>query len=137
MYPVFESGSKTRRQRLLKAVAFSSAALGWVLFSYWWWQVARETDSWLMERVLVFLFALSVIVPAAGSVWIWHNLRLAGRGKRGLISRYQPVTYSADHLGRELVMCDEVRGQREVAVAVSDEKKSYKPAALTKAAGHG
>jgi len=54
---------------------------------------------------MVSLLSIGIVVSGAilySTVWIFHNKRLARRGKRGFVSFYKPPRFEADALGRKI-----------------------------------
>lgn len=80
------------------------AFLSWCLFFFWWKEAA--TPGWVSPRAVLYsLLLIAAVVSAAviySAVWIFHNKRIASRGKRGFVSFYKPPRFEADALGRRL-----------------------------------
>jgi len=89
---------------LLLLVRWLCALLGWVLFFFWWRKAA--TPGWVSPTAVFYsLLSIVIVVSAAvlySAVWIFHNKRLARKGKRGFVSFYKPPRFEADALGRQL-----------------------------------
>ena len=79
------------------------AFLGWALFFFWWKKAYSGTVS--QRAVTISLLVIAGVVAVAAlysSVWIFHNKRIARRGKRGFVSFYKPPNFVSDALGRRL-----------------------------------
>jgi len=79
------------------------AFLGWALFFFWWKKAYSGTAS---ERAMTIslLVIAAVVVAAVGyaAIWIFHNKRIARRGKRGFLSFYKSPRFESDALGRSI-----------------------------------
>ena len=91
---------------VLLIVRWIGALLGWCLFFFWWRKAV--TPGWVSPRAVLFsLITIATVVSAAvaySALWIFHNKRLARRGKRGFVSFYKPPRFESDALGRRLKM---------------------------------
>jgi len=114
------------------------ALLGWVLFFFWWKKAS--TPGWVSPRAVIYsLLSIAGVVTAAVAysvVWIFHNKRLAKRGKRGFVSFYKPPRFESDALGRKLklpamdhdsdseIVVRQVGGHKEYVVQKSERVKA-------------
>jgi hypothetical protein len=82
------------------------ALLGWTLFFFWWKKAS--TPGWVSPTAVIYsLLSIGAVISAAilySTLWIFHNKRLARRGKRGFVSFYKPPRFEADALGRKLTL---------------------------------
>ena len=105
------------------------AFLGWCLFFFWWRKAA--TPGWVSPRAVTFsLLSILAVVSAAviySSVWIFHNKRLAKKGKRGFVSFYKPPNFKADALGRKLTLVSQQHDEFESILVIrqSGDHKEY------------
>ena len=91
----------SRRQRIVSFLWSVIAILfGWSLFLFWWGRVLTLDQPDALFRLLYAIAIFVAILLAATGLWIWHNLRIARRGTRGLATRYQVRVYERDALGR-------------------------------------
>ncbi len=90
--------------KVFTVVRWISAALGWSLF-FFWWKVVLGSRSYSQRTATVSLLAIFALLLAAVIyciVWIFHNKRIARRGKRGNVSFYKSPKFERDAIGREL-----------------------------------
>ena len=102
-------------------------ALGWIVFVSWWVIVLRR-ESPRSFAVALGLLAATVVASAVTTwLWTWHNIRIARRGKRGRSSRFIPMQWERDTLGRPLEMppVGHARTAPEVRVLLRDGVKAY------------
>jgi hypothetical protein len=61
------------------------------------------------------------------SLWTWHNIRIAKKGKRGRSSMFIPMHWERDTLGRSLALPDDdaARTAAEVRVVLKNNVKTY------------
>ena len=88
---------------VLLALRWVCAFLGWALFFFWWKKAYSGTAS--VRAVTISLLVIAAVIVAAvayAAVWIFHNKRVARRGKRGFVSYYKSPRFEADALGRSL-----------------------------------
>ena len=100
---------------------------GWVVFVAWW-AIVLQRESLRSFGVALGLLGVMVVTSAvAMAVWTRHNIRLAQRGKRGKSSRYIPMHWERDTLGRQLELpaTGVVRVAAEVRVEIRDGAKAY------------
>ena len=88
------------------AIRWICAILGWCLFFFWWKKAS--TPGWVSPTAVMYsLLSIATVVTAAvaySAIWIFHNKRLARRGKRGFVSFYKSPHFEADALGRKLTL---------------------------------
>ncbi len=89
---------------VLLVIRWICALLGWCLFFFWWKKAA--TPGWVSPTAIKYsLLSIAVVVTAAilySIIWIFHNKRIARRGKRGFVSFYRAPHFETDALGRQL-----------------------------------
>jgi hypothetical protein len=82
------------------------ALLGWCLFFFWWKKAS--TPGWVSPHAVIYsLLSIAAVVVAAiaySTIWIFHNKRIARRGKRGFVSFYKSPKFESDALGRQLTL---------------------------------
>jgi len=79
------------------------AALGWLLFFYWWTRVAMESEAAAATLAVAVLAIITLSILLSTQLWIRHNITLAMNGKRGFSTRYLRPTFEHDFLGRPLI----------------------------------
>ena len=65
-----------------------SIVFGWTLFVYWWAEVLTHDQPRSLFTMLLIVLVFALVVLAVTLYWIWHNRRIAARGKRGRATRY-------------------------------------------------
>lgn len=71
--PLQQAGPVRRTIHLLVALA------GWVLFTYWWWLVMRQTGRDQIVWTLTFIAISLAVIVLATVLWVVHNVRLSRR----------------------------------------------------------
>ena len=87
----------------LLTVRWLCAFLGWALFFFWWKKAYSGTAS--EHAVTISLLAITAVIGGAAlysATWIFHNKRIARRGKRGFLSFYKSPRFESDALGRSI-----------------------------------
>ena len=79
------------------------AALGWLLFFYWWTRVAIESEAAAATLAVAVLAIMTLSILLSTLLWIRHNIALAMNGKRGFSTRYLRPVFESDWLGRPLI----------------------------------
>ena len=102
-------------------------ALGWAVFAAWWAIVLRRESVAALTRAGVVLAAIIVVCAAVMSVWTRYNMWVARRGMRGRSSRYIPMQWERDTLGRTLHLPEGglVHSACELQIVLRDGTKSY------------
>jgi hypothetical protein len=102
-------------------------ALGWGVFVSWWVIVLQRESVRSFTVALALLGATIAASAITMWLWTWHNIRIAKRGKRGTSSRFIPMQWERDTLGRtlELPPVGEARTAPEVRVVLRDGVKAY------------
>ena len=93
-----------------------------------WWIIVLQRES--LRSFTVALALLGATIAASVIImrlWTWHNIRIATRGKRGTSSRFIPMQWERDTLGRTLDLppVGEARTAPEVRVVLRDGVKAY------------
>lgn len=112
---------------VLLTIRWICAFLGWALFFFWWKKAYSATVG--PHSVTVSLLVIAAVIAAAVTyafVWIFHNKRLARRGKRGFVSFYKPPRFEADALGRPL-STQHGPEDRLIAIRHVGNQKEYVP----------
>ena len=119
----------TRRQVTGSLMWASLSLLGWWLFIYWWGAVYDADQPRPFYRLLFFLTAFCLITLLVTFSWIWHNVRIARRGRRGMAARYSPPIYERDALDRRVIIQDAhlVRSAPVVIVTADETTKTFTP----------
>jgi hypothetical protein len=115
-------------KKVFVVVRTISAVLSWSLFFFWWKKVLQSTD--LNQRTVLYsLLAVALTVVAAAiysTVWIFHNKRVARRGKRGLVSFYRSPLFERDAIGREILSLPTPdRNDRVIIVNSKERTKEF------------
>lgn len=109
----------------LLTVRWICAFLGWALFFFWWKKAYSGTVSPRAITVSLLVVAGVIVVAAAyASAWIFHNKRIARRGKRGFVSFYKAPRFESDALGRRL-STQHGPDDRLIAIRHSGNQKEY------------
>jgi hypothetical protein len=110
-----------------RLAAWALIALGWGVFVSWWVIVLRRESLRSFTVALALLGATIAASAITMWLWTWHNIRIAKRGKRGTSSRFIPMQWERDTLGRplELPPVGEARTAPEVRVVLRDGVKAY------------
>ena len=103
--------------------------VGWGLFIYWWGAVFDADEPQPLFRLLGFLIAICIATLITTFSWIWHNMRIARRGRRGMAARYRPAIYEQDALDRRVIIEDAhlVRSARVIVVTTDNTTKTFTP----------
>jgi hypothetical protein len=111
------------------------AALGWLLFVYWWTRVAAQSTTAAATVAVAVLVVIAVSIFYCTLIWIRHNLKLAKRGKRGFSTRYLRPLFERDWLDRELVFrsASSARNDTWLVVHANVDQKRYSHHRLTAA----
>jgi hypothetical protein len=119
----------TRRQVTGSLTWALLSLAGWGLFIYWWGAVYDAGQPRPLFRLLGFLIALCLLILLSTFSWIWHNLRIARRGNRGMAARYRPPTYEHDALDRRVIIDDAqlVRSAPVITVTADATTKTFTP----------
>jgi hypothetical protein len=123
-----EHGPRSRSAPLVaRLAAWALIALGWAVFVSWW-VIVLQRESLRSFTVALGLLGATIAASAITMwVWTWHNIRIAKRGTRGTSSRFIPMLWERDTLGRtlELPPVGEARTAPEVRVVLRDGVKAY------------
>jgi hypothetical protein len=121
----------TRRQVFGSLTWALISLLGWGLFVYWWGNVFAVERPRPFIQLLLFITLLCLLTLFTTLSWIWHNMRIARRGKRGMAARYRPPLYERDALGRTVTIqhAHLVRTASVVTVTADDHTKTFTPQA--------
>jgi hypothetical protein len=119
----------TKRQLAGSLLWALLSLLGWWLFVYWWRTVFDADHPRPFYRLLFFVMVFCAITFVVTIVWIWHNLRIARRGKRGMAARYRPPIYEQDALERRVIIDDAalVRTAAVITVTADETTKTFTP----------
>lgn len=113
-------------KKVLVAIRIISAVLAWSLFFFWWKKVLSSTD--LSSRTVLYsLLAIGATLLAAilySVVWIFHNKRVAHRGKRGSVSFYKSPLFEKDAIGRNLKVLPMNRDGYDPVIVVHSTPKT-------------
>ena len=71
--PLQQAGPIRRTLHLVIALA------GWVLFTYWWWLVMRQTGRDQIVWTLTFIAISLAVIVLVTVLWVMHNVRLFKR----------------------------------------------------------
>lgn len=118
MFRVFQNG-------LYPLWRYILGGCGWLIVLFEWVHVSHETPG--RDEVMLFLVLIPALflIHTGATAWIRHSKRVAARGKRGLVTRYTFPDFSEDHLGRQLIVDDNLLLNKEVDVSVHGNAKSY------------
>lgn len=105
------------------------AALGWLLFFYWWMRVAIESEPASATFAVAVLAIITLSILLSTQLWIRHNIALAMNGKRGFSTRYLRPVFESDSLGRPLIFRESSSAREGTWLVIhSDAKvKHYLP----------
>ena len=119
----------TRRQVIGSVTWAMISLLGWGLFVYWWRTVMSAEQPRPFIQLLLFITLLCLLTLLTTLSWIWHNMRIARHGRRGMASRYRPPLYEEDALGRTVTIEDAhlVRSARVIVVTADETTKTFTP----------
>jgi hypothetical protein len=108
------------------------AALGWILFFYWWTRVAIESTAAAATIAVAVLAIIALSILFSTLVWIRHNIELAKRGKRGFSTRYLRPIFERDWLDRSLVFREQSSARQGTwfVVHADENQKWYHPQRL-------
>jgi hypothetical protein len=119
----------TRRQVVGSLTWALISLLGWGLFVYWWRTVFAAEQPRPFVQLLLFITLICLLTLLTTLTWIWHNMRIARRGRRGMAARYRPPIYERDALGRTVIIENGllVRSAAVVTVTASEATKTFTP----------
>ena len=112
---------------LARVGAWVFIAIGWAIFAAWWVIVLQRESARALGTALGLLAAILVTSAIAMTLWTRHNIRIAKKGKRGHSSRFIPMHWDRDTLGRRLAFPDAegARTAGEVRVVLEGNTKRY------------
>jgi hypothetical protein len=125
--PVVPPGTPSTGARLAQLGVTLLLVLGWLVFAAWWAIVLRRESVAVLARAGAVLATVLVACAIVMSVWTRYNMWVARRGKRGRSSRYIPMQWQHDTLGRPLALPegDTARTAPEIQIVLRDGVKSY------------
>jgi hypothetical protein len=98
---------------------------GWLVFASWWAIVLLRESMAALAYAAGVLGAILVVCTVVMLLWTGHNVRIAQRGKRGNSSRFIPMQWERDTLGRPLVLPAGASAAAEVRVVLREGRKVY------------
>ncbi len=101
------------------------AGCGWIVFLFEWLTVSYRTPKGEEVVFAAVLVTSVLLVHLSTWAWITHNKRLARMGARGSMARYEVPHFSQDHLGREVVVDEQLRQSNEIVVSIVGTSKVY------------
>jgi hypothetical protein len=125
--PIEHAASTERPSLIARVSTWIALAVGWAIFAAWWAIVLQRESARSLGVALSLLAAVLVVSGVATALWTWHNVRVARNGKRGMASRYIPMVWERDTLGRplQLPQADLARTASEVRVVMKGGAKAY------------
>lgn len=103
---------------------------GWILFVFEWIRVSHFTARTDAIILVVGLILSILLIHGGAYVWIGHNKRLAARGRRRTITPYASPGSFCDHLGRKLVIDQQVYQSKEIVISIEGDIKNYNAAEI-------
>lgn len=125
--PVGPPEHPTTATRLARLGVWLLLALGWAVFAAWWVIVLRRESIAALTRAGLVLAAIIVVCGVVMSAWTRYNMWVARRGMRGRSSRYIPMQWERDTLGRPLHLPEGglAYSASELQIVLRDGAKSY------------
>ncbi|HEX6050560.1 MAG TPA: hypothetical protein VFZ21_14875 [Gemmatimonadaceae bacterium] len=125
--PVVPPGQPSVSARLARLGVWLLLALGWAVFAAWWVVVLRRESVAAFTRAGAVLAGVLAVCAVIMSAWTRYNMWVARRGMRGRSSRYIPVQWERDTLGRPLRLPEGslARSASELRIVLHDGAKSY------------
>ena len=124
---VVPPGQPTAGARLARLGVWVLLALGWAVFAAWWTIVLQRESVAALTRAGAVLAVIIVMCAVVMSVWTRYNMWVARRGMRGRSSRYIPMQWERDTLGRTLHLPEGglAHSAAELQIVLRDGTKSY------------
>ena len=121
------AGQPSIGARIARAGVWSLLALGWMVFAAWWVIVLQRESVAVLARAGTVLAIIVVACAVIMVVWTRYNLWVARRGMRGRSSRYIPMQWEHDTLGRPMTLPDRdaTHFASEIQIVLRDGVKTY------------
>lgn len=106
-----------------------TAAVGWLLFAYWWWIVFGRVSRDEILFTIFIISATALVTILLTALWSLHNSRLHRR--RAPRTQVQPAkdAYPRDTLLRTVAFAggkERIRREAQVFVQVGENSKDYR-----------